>query len=112
MWSQITYGKSKRQVKFWKILTILVDICTPDHIVGKQALFQLCYACLVIFRQTVCILAMELVAHALATATGMHGSLLRIELVMHAYRKPNKTPHMDATTAWKHGSVLCMPNLT
>ena len=86
------------QVKLWKILTILIEIQTPDHIVGKQALKQLCYACMVIFMQTFCILTMELVVHALATATGKHGSVLHMELVS----QPNLTPHMDATPAWKH----------
>ena len=47
IWSQITFAKSKGQGKFWKILIILVEIWTPDHIIGKQALYQLCYACLV-----------------------------------------------------------------
>jgi len=35
------------------------------------------------FEQTFCILIMELIAHALATATGKHGSVLRMELVMY-----------------------------
>ena len=46
IWSQIIFAKSKRQGKFGKILTNIVEIWTPDHIVGKQALYQLCYACL------------------------------------------------------------------
>jgi hypothetical protein len=57
-----------------------VEIWTPDHIVGKQALYQLCYVCLINFSEHF----VELVAHALATTTGKHGSVLRMELVMHA----------------------------
>jgi len=124
-WSQITFAKSKKQGKFWKILTKLVEIWTSDHIVGKQALYQSCYDCLLIFKETFSIMTMELVAQALATATGKHGSVLRMELVMHApqptYPNPPYGCHnsmealgcMDQCCAWisvAHGTHhTCTP---